>query len=272
MSVSQHPIALKLEEAVKGRQTALLATVMLLPLVDGIFPALVLAGALDSVAGILMVGLLIFAGSATFAVVLAEFEGTTRECARTVILVGLPLILLAGVEAALAPALESLLDLVIFERFAALVILAVAASTASARVGNYLPQPGMIVVLGLIASVDPTSAELAFVTDPELIARGVAAATVGVVATLVVALAAPVLRQWVDLDRFRFGSAVALGLLPLSILGFPFGEYAPLGALVITALFAIDPAGDGPTEGPGDLTEEPRDLTEQSEPDRAPWL
>ena len=265
MSVSQHPVALRLEEAVQGRDTALLATVMLLPLIDGIFPALILTGALDSAAGILMVGLLIFSGSATFAVALAEFEGSPRECARTVVLIGIPLIVLAGVEAALAPALQSLLDLVIFERFAALVILAVAASTASARVGTYLPRPAVIVVLGLIASVDPANAEFALVTDIELVARAAAAAAIGVGATLVVALAAPTLREWVDLDRFRFGSAVALGLLPLSIIGFPFGEFAPLGALALTALFAIDPDSEPPTK-------DTHELAEQSEPDRAPWL
>jgi len=40
MSVSRHPVALRLEQRV-GSATKLLATVMVLPLVDGIFPALV---------------------------------------------------------------------------------------------------------------------------------------------------------------------------------------------------------------------------------------
>lgn len=265
MSVSQHPIALRLEEAVEGRDTALLATVMLLPLIDGIFPALLLTGALDTAAGVVMVGLLIFSGSATVAVVLAEFDGSTRECARTVLLIGIPLIVLAGIEAALAPVFESVLDLVIFERFAALVILAVAASTASARIGTYLPRPAVIIALGVLASIDPANAELALLTDPELVARGVAAATIGVAATLVVALAAPTLRQWVDIDRFRFGSAVALGLLPLSILGLPFGEFVPLGALALTALFAIDPDAESPAQ-------ESQEVNDPPEPDRAPWL
>jgi hypothetical protein len=42
-----------------------------------------------------------------------------------------------------------------------------------------------------------------------------------------------------DIDRFRFGSAVALGLLPLSLVGMAFGQ-APLAALIVAALFAID--------------------------------
>ncbi|ELK55723.1 hypothetical protein D320_03011, partial [Haloferax sp. BAB-2207] len=56
-----------------------------LPLIDGIFPALIIAGAMTtaagdpSIAGILQTGLLIFGGSATVAVILAEMDGTRRE-------------------------------------------------------------------------------------------------------------------------------------------------------------------------------------------------
>jgi hypothetical protein len=214
---------------------------MFLPLLDGIFPALVLAGALDTTAGIVQVGLLVFGGSATVAVILAEMSGTSRGQAKTVMLVGIPLLILAAVEAALAPSIAELVDLVIFERFAALVILAIAAKTASATVGEYMPRPAIIVALGLFASIDPSGAQLAFVSDLELVARGVAAAGVGVGFALLVALFGPVLRSMVDLDRFRFGSAVALGLLPLSLLDLPLGDLAPLAVLVLTAVFALDP-------------------------------
>lgn len=273
MSVSRHPIALRVERAV-GDQTALLATVMFLPLLDGIFAALVLSGALDSAAGILQVGLLIFGGSATVAVILAEFDGSPRECATTVLLVGIPLLVLAGIEAALAPTIASVLDLVIFERFAALVILAIAAQTASARIGELLPRPLVIVALGLVASIEPGNAQFVLTTDPELVARGVAAAGVGVAFATAIALASPWLRAAVDLDRFRFGSAVALGLLPLSILGLPFGEYAPLGALALTALFALDPGRrDAATTSTEDTDERASaDDAGSPEPERAPWL
>jgi len=242
MSTSQHPIALRLEEQVGGA-TKLLATVMCLPLVDGIFPALVLAGALDTTAGILQVGLLVFGGSATVAVILAEMDGTPRDQARIVLVVGAVLLAIAAIEAALAPTIESLLNLELFERFAALVIAAVAAKTASARIGEYLPRPAVIVGLGLVASLDPASAELVLVPDVSLVLRAVASAGVGVGFALLVALLGPMLRTQVDIDRFRFGSAVALGLLPLSLLGMPFGR-APLAVLAVTALFAFDPSGD----------------------------
>jgi hypothetical protein len=250
MSVSRHPIALRLESHV-GDGTKLLATVMALPLIDGIFPALVLAGALDSPLGILEVGLLIFGGSATLAVVLAEMEGTRSEQIKGVLLVGLPLLVLAAFEAAIAPTIESMLRMEIFTRFAALVILAVAAKTASATVGEYLPSPGIVILLGLVASLDPSNLAVSFVADPMLVVRGVAAAGVGVAFALAVAVFGPWLRGAVDLDRFRFGSAVALGVLPFSILG-PIEAPIALAVLAVTALLAFDPDGRGdPVPGEG---------------------
>lgn len=256
---------------------------MALPLVDGIFPALVLAGALDSPAGILEVGLLVFGGSATLAVILAEMSGTRRERVKTTLVVGVLVVALATVETALAPTIESLLNLAIFERFAALVILAVAAKTASARVGEYLPRPAVIVGLGTLASLEPAGAQLVTVPDPTLVLRGAVAAGVGVAFALVVAVCSPWLHDTVDIDRFRFGSAVALSVLGLSVLGLvPDDAPLALAVLAVTTLLAFDPgrADDGRAdeatnegkradgERTADAVADERDVG----PDRAPWL
>jgi len=238
MSTSQHPVALRMERIVGG-DARLLALVMMLPLVDGVFPALILAGALDDPLGAIQVGLLIFGGSATVAVILAEMDGSPREQAAVVMLVGIPLILLAAVQAALAPTFESLVDIAIFERFAALVIAAIAAKTASATIGDYLPNPVVVIGLGLVASVDPAGLTVQVMTDPVLVANATLAAAIGVAFALTIALTGPYLRTYMDIDRFRFGSAVALGLLPLSLLGMAFGQ-APLAALLVAAVFAVD--------------------------------
>ena len=305
MSTSQHPVALRLERLVGG-DGKLLALVMMLPLIDGVFPALILAGALDEPLGAVQVGLLIFGGSATVAVILAEMSGTPREQATVVLLVGIPLILLAAIQAALAPAIGSVVDDGIITRFAALVILAIAAQTASATIGEYLPNPAVIIGLGLVASVDPSGLELVLMDDPALVANATLAAAIGVGFALAVALGGPYLREYMDIDRFRFGSAVALGLLPLSMLGMAFGQ-APLAALVVAGVFAIDiplERGDAedadeepfaPAVGTGPLPDggssgdetEPETETESDRPDdestypgddstdtegRAPWL
>ena len=247
MSATSHPIARRLDR-LGDSELALLALVMGLPLIDGIFPALVLAGALDDPLGAVQVGLLIFGGSATVAVILAEMDGTPREGMRIVLIVGVPLIVVAALQAAIAPSIASVLDLVVFERFAALVILAIAAKTASATIGEYLPSPGVIVALGLLASLDPSGAEFVVLEDPSLVANATLAAVVGVAFALGVAAFGPTLRTHVDVDRFRFGSALALGLLPLSLLGMGFG-HAPLAVLAVAALFAFDPTSDSDSFG-----------------------
>jgi len=252
MSSSQHPVALRLEQQVGGA-TKLLATVMGLPLVDGIFPALVLAGAVDTVTGVLQVGLLVFGGSATVAVILAEMGGTPREQASTVLVVGVGILALAALEAAFAPTIKSVLHTPTFERFAAIVMLAIAAKTASSRVGEYLPRPAVIVGLGMVASFQPGGFELVTVPDYGLILRATAAAATGVGFALVVALTAPTLRGVVDIDRFRFGSAVALGVLPLSLLGLAPGR-APLAVLAVTSLLAFDPGEAGEDADAGTAT------------------
>ncbi|MFB6080696.1 MAG: DUF5794 domain-containing protein [Haloferacaceae archaeon] len=260
MSVSQHPIALRLERRVGG-PTRLLATVMGLPLVDGIFPALVIAGALSEPTGVLETGLLVFGGSATVAVVLAEMDDSPREAIPTIVLLGVALVPLAALEAALAPALRSVLAFGVFQRFAGVVILAVAAKTASARVGEYLPRPAVIVGLGAVASVRPGNATLAVSADPALILHAAAAAAVGVGFALAVAAFGPRLRGSVDLDRFRFGSAVALGMLALSVLGLmPTEAPVALGVLGVTAVFSFDP---------GDAAVPDRDETDATEPPTA---
>ncbi|ACM56804.1 DUF5794 domain-containing protein [Halorubrum lacusprofundi] len=258
MSVSRHPVALRLEQRV-GSATKLLATVMVLPLVDGIFPALVVAGVLTTATGVIETGILIFGGSATAAVILAEMDGSRRQMAGSVLLIGAIIIPLAALEAAFAPTFREFLNLLVFERFAGLVILTIAAKTASSEIGEYLPSPGVIISLGLVASFEPSG--FALRTSPEYVLNGAAAAGVGVAFALAIALLSPHLRGRVDIDRFRFGSAVALGVLALPILLGPFDimqTEAPiaLAVLGVTTLFAYDPnagpAGDSADDGAGD--------------------
>lgn len=251
MSRSPSQVRPDVEQWLAG-PTRMLAFVMGLPLVDGIFPALVLAGALDSPLGVVQVGVLVFGGSATIATILGDAESGRRRAMRRVLTVGIPLVLLATVEAVLAPTIASLLDVAVFERFAALVLLAVAARTASARVSEYLPGPGIIVALGLVASVDPGTVAIEVAASPAIAARGAAAASIGVLLALCVAALRPTLAAVLDADRFRFGSAMALGTLGLSVAGLvPVTAPFPLLVLALAGLLAFDPGGLDEEAAPG---------------------
>ncbi|WP_435182444.1 DUF5794 domain-containing protein [Halobellus sp. EA9] len=270
MSVSRHPVALRLEQQVGGA-TRLLATVMALPLVDGIFPALIIAGTLNSPLGIVETGLLMFGGSATVAVILAEMDGSRREQVTSVLVLGAVLLPIAGLEALFAETLKTVLDFQVFHRFAGLVILAVAAKTASAKVGEYLPSPSVIIGLGLVASLNLGGASLVVTPNLETVARAVAAAGVGVGFALAVALFAPRLRGAVDLDLFRFGSSVALGMLAIDVLGLlPTQAPVALGVLCVTALFAFDPAADADDYEAPAAAEDASEPAVESEPESEP--
>jgi hypothetical protein len=274
MSTSRHPVALRLERRV-GEGTRLLGTVMALPLLDGIFAALVLAGAVSSLLGMVEVGLLIFGGSATLAVVLAEMEGSRGERARNVLLVGALVVPLAALQAAIAPTIESFLAMEIFERFAALVILAIAAKTASATVGEYLPRPSVIIGLGLIASFRPNGFEFGFVSEPMYIVYGTGAAVIGVGFALAVALLGPWLRGNVDiLEVGPITGEEPLALVVLAITGLL--AFNPEGAID-----DLDPtpaaAADGDVDFEDDGVETDEDDPDGGSPgvsdgDRAPWL
>jgi hypothetical protein len=268
MSTSRHPIALALERRV-GSDIRLLAAVMGLALVDGMFPAIVLAGGLDTWVGVVQVGLLVFGGSATLAVILAEMDRGTDHQVRAVLTVGVPLVALAVLEAALAPTLASLLSLAVFERFAAVVLLTVAAKAASARIGEYLPEPWVVVALGVVASLRPGEAALVLSPDPSLLLRAGAAALVGVGFALSLALAGGHLRGLLDIDRFRFGSAVALGVLGLQVVGLvPANPPLPLAVLGVTALLSFDPDADARDDGSEPAAADPEPSTG---PERLPW-
>jgi hypothetical protein len=107
-----------------------------------------------------------------------------------------------------------------------------------------------------------------------LLPAGAAAGT-GVAFALGVALGAPTLQGAVDIDRFRFGSSVALGMLAVDVLGLLSTEQpVALGVLAVTALLSYDPdsdgeigegrteaAGSGPTYSPdADSEDRPVDL------------
>lgn len=243
MSVSRHPIALRLEQY-SSASTRLLALVMALPLIDGLFPALILAGALDTPVGILQVGLLIFGGSATVAVILTDIPTDRRKTVKSVLLVGAGLMVLAAIEASLAPSIASVLNLDIFTRFAALVIATVAAKTASAHVGEYLPNSGTIIALGFVASFSPANAEFILNVEPVLLGRAVAAAGVGTAFALFLAVFAHHLRAVVDIDRLRFGSSIALGTLALSIVSLA-PETAAVVVLLVAGVLSLSPSSTG---------------------------
>lgn len=238
-SENPHPITSRFSD-IGTTPTRLLATVMLLPLIDGIFAALVVAGAIDTIIGAAQIGVLVFGGSATAAVILSDFKADMKQNLKSVTYVTILLVLGAIITAILSPVITELINTQLFERFAAIVILSIAAKTASAYIGEKLPRPSAIILLGFVASITPKNPfELAISIDGTLISHAIIAALAGSFFAYSVVLLRSHLVQHLNIERFRFGSAVALGLISVAILGLT-PMSAPLAVLGITTLLSLD--------------------------------
>jgi len=241
MSADQHPVAASLAKYVSA-PTLLLGMVMGLPMLDGVFAAVIISGGLHSLAEAVQVGLLLIGGSATLTVVLTEFGPNMRQNLKRVLLVGSVLIPVAAAQAALAPTIESVLDPEIFIRFGALVLCAIGARHASAKLETLLPTPGMLVILGLLASVQPAGATVSLVADPRVVGYAVIAASLGVGFALVSVLLRDVLVHRLRIERFRLGGGVALGVIGLSLVDFvpPYTALVVLGVALVLSLERVN--------------------------------
>lgn len=246
MSSSQHPVAASLSKYVSG-PTLLLGMVMGLPLIDGVFAAVIISGGLTSIADALQVGLLLIGGSATLTVILTELHGSIRTNLKRVAVVGTAIILFAAVQAAVAPTIESLINTDIFVRFAALVLFAIGARHASARLEELLPTPGMIIALGLLASFQPNGAAFELIADTEVIGYAVLAAVVGVVFATVSVLVRDFLVEIIHIERFRLGGGLALSVIGLSLVGLA-PQNSALVVLALAFLLSLDRTAMGGTE------------------------
>lgn len=216
-----------------------LALVMGLPLIDGVFITLVLAGVLETVAGILITGAVVFMGGASVAVIVSDLTGRPVDHLPTVALVGAIIVPVAAVQAMLAPTLASVIDVAVLERFAAVILLAIAAGMASDRIGQYLPRHGVIVVLALVASVQPNSLAIQPAIAWDQAIAAVAAAGVAVVLAGTLVLVNSHVRSALDPRRFEVGGACSLAWLGIALIT-PLPENGAILILGMALVIALE--------------------------------
>lgn len=230
--------------------TRRLGIVLGLPLADGVFATLVIAGILDTAAGILMTGVVVFGGSAAAAVVLADLQTEVRTQLRGIGMIALIIVPIAGIQATIAPTIAAQFNVVWLERVAAVVLLVIAADLASSRINHWMPRPGVIVLVGVILSLRPDPAALQVAVDGELFIRGAFAAFLGIALITLIIIGGPGIRRWINITRLRFGSAISLGVLAVALVG-SFPKITALVVLIVAALLAIEsnpPVMDGHTD------------------------
>ncbi|WP_435366144.1 DUF5794 domain-containing protein [Haloarchaeobius sp. DYHT-AS-18] len=238
--------------------TRALLLAMGLPLIDGVFPALVLGGALDSIPGLLVVGGTIFGGPWMLTIIFEEMAGDDRRTRLIRVLkVAVLVVPAAGLEAVAAPTLASLLDMNVFHVFSALIILTVGASIANDLLAAKLVAPKYLLAAGLVASVmarvlAPAPITPTVMVEPGVVAQAMGAAAIATTLALTGAVLGPRVDSHLDDAAFRTGAGIALALVPLSIAG----VLPSLSSLAVFALAIVaaidDPEADDAAAAAGD--------------------
>lgn len=213
-----------------------LLTVMGLALIDGVFPTLILSGVLSSFIGAVQTGLLVFGGSATAAVVFSRFGHNPRAETRTILNVGLILAVVGVIEALLAPTITSLLDMGRIRLFASLALIVLALDIVGVA-PERLPSPSVVVLVGLLLSLEP-GGSIAYKLNPELVGFTLVAIGSAVAFALVMLALRHHVGDVVDIRRLRIGGAVSIGLLSLVVIGLT-PSVTPLAALGLAGLSSI---------------------------------
>lgn len=214
-----------------------LALLMGLPLVDGVFIAIVISGGLTSLFDAILVGSLVFGGGALVTVILSEFKSTRTTLYRTIAF-GLSVTGAAMVQAALAPTLETLISTEHFYRGAMLALGLLALKILPIQITDYLPQPGLIVLVTLAISLQPQTVEVVFdIPFQTVLYAGVA----GLVATGIAVSTITVRDEISDSlnpHLLRYGCAVGLLAVVLSLSGL-LPSLVPLGIFAGSTVVAL---------------------------------
>ncbi len=192
--------------------TRKLIFILCLPLIDGVFPTLLVTGAVSTFSDILAIAITIFAGAGALAV-LYSYSDSVRDAQRMVIQ-SAPL-LLAGVflTALVAPIFEQLFYIERLRYAAGLALIIIGAQLAEVSLSESIPASA-IIIAGMTVSVKNPSA---FVINLGYVAPALATA----IASLTLLYLATFLRNIeMSITRLQRGSAIVLFTVSLSMFGF----------------------------------------------------
>lgn len=216
-----------------------LLTVMGLPLIDGVFPVLVLSGVFLSTAQSIQVGILIFGGSATAAVIFSSFGNSIVNDLVAITSVVALLSIVALAEAIVAPMFDQFFIIQRLEIFTLLAIIAVAMSIGEFPYHERAPSPVTLVAIGVIVSVRIGNISgLVFAVDFEILKNTFIAMFSGFLFAVSVVGLKYIFGKQLDMEVFRKGSAISLFALVLSIIGVV-PSVVPLVLLVGAGLVSI---------------------------------
>lgn len=186
---------------------------MCLPLIDGVFPALLVSGALNTVTDAIIIGATIFAGAGSLSIIIAHAETSAHH--RTMLMTTAPILVSGAVLTALiAPMLQSVFHLPTIQLAAGTGLFIIAAEIHGKHLyGDYLI-PTILFGAGMIAYQGTVSLQLTLTYLPETLL----AVTV---ALFMIWAAGRLDTSRIRLETIRTGGAVVLVLIGLTMFGLP---------------------------------------------------
>lgn len=130
-----------------------LATVMGLPLADGVFISIILSGGLSSLSDSMLVGMFVLGGFATVGVIVSEFNGDTYDMIKKTLIIGLAIGIFATLQAVLAPSIGAVIDTEIFKYGAMLALLSISIQMLPIDITDKIIGPTPIVGIFLVLSI-----------------------------------------------------------------------------------------------------------------------
>ena len=212
--------------------TRRLATILCLPLVDGVFATMLVTGSLSSVSQMISVALTIFAGAGALAVVFS-MEGDRSEVRLKVLKASAVLVLGSALVALVAPVYRQLVAISVMREVAAIALLVIAGKLAGISLAERVPVPVVVATGLLLAARQPSNLAL---TASYLVPAVLTAAS----ASAVLFVATYIGKDLMRLSALKKGAAAVLVLIAASVLGVGIPSDLTVLTLSATLVYSLD--------------------------------
>ena len=213
--------------------TRRLITILSLPLIDGVFPTLLVSGALATFSDLLMVSLTIFAGAGALAILYSSSENS-REARRMVLKSAPVLVTGAVVVSLIAPVFEQMFSVAMMQTVAGLALLSIALNMFGVEKASNFPVPAIILTGLMLSYRGPES----IVFTLEYLQPAVITSLMAVSALYI---ASSIDHSLLNIDTIKTGGATVIALIAFSQLGVPVPENTPLFVLASSLLVSYRP-------------------------------
>ncbi len=215
-----------------------LGFIMSLPLLDGVFISIILSGGLTTYMDSILIGLFVIGGGASIGVILSEFDNDiTIEIKRTII-IGIFISILAILQASTAQIIEPFLNMDRFTYGAMIALIALAYKISPINKTIWFIEPGIIILLTLILSVNIQPTEYNFVIDYYTAWYAFIACIIATTISILTIYYKNQLNKLIDKKTIKYVTSVGLITITLNI-GNLIPDYIPMLIFIVGFILSI---------------------------------